>query len=210
MNKFAIFKKSKKFYWSTNKIYYCSLFSLLAIGYVVEKIFKPIGLFFQYSVIAGIFIGIFYKIKNFTKTESLRGTLEGDLIFEKESIVINNKPYPLDEINKIKISNDDYIGKLINYTRGNVGPALSNGTNNYLVIFLKSKETVKISFELINSNDFQKIKKPLIEYYLREKIDFEELKYILGEKSRSDIQELHEEISKIRDHNKSLLSLSAP
>lgn len=210
MNKFAIFKKSKKIYWSTNKIYYCSLFSLLAIGYVVEKIFKPIGLFFQYSVVAGMFIGIFYKIKNFTKTESLRGTLEGDLIFEKESIVINNKPYPLDEINKIKISNDDYIGKLIHTSKGQIGPALSNGTNNSLILFLKSKETVKISFELINSNDFQKIKKPLIEYYLREKIDFEELKYILGEKSRSDIQELHEEISKIRDHNKSLINNLAP
>ena len=210
MNKFAIFKKSKKFYWSTNKIYYCALFSLLGIGYITEKIFKPIGLFFQYSAVVGMFVGIFYKFKGFTEIEPLRGILEGELIFEKESITINNKPYSLDEINKIKISNDDYIGKLIHTSKGQIGPALSNGINNSLILFLKSKETVKISFELINSNDFQKIKKTLIEYHLREKIDFEELKYILGEKSRSDIQELHEEISKIRDHNKSLLNNSAP
>jgi len=154
--------------------------------------------------------GIFLKLKGLIEIEPLRSTLEGDLIFEKESIVINNKPYSLDEINKIKISNDDYIGKLIHTSKGQIGPALSNGTNNSLILFLKSKETVKISFELINSNDFQKIKKTLIEYYLREKIDFEELKYILGEKSRSDIQELHEEISKIRDHNKSLINNLTP
>jgi hypothetical protein len=200
MNKFAIFKKSDKFYWSINKIYYCSLFSLLGLGYILEKIFKPIGLFFLYSAV----IGIYLKIKNLFEIEPLRGTLEGNLIFEKESIIIINKHYPLDDINKIKISNDDYTGKLINYTKGNIGPALSNGTNNSIVIFLKSKETIQIQFELINSNDFQKIKPILIEYYLKGKIDFDELTYVLGEKSSSDIRELKEEINKIRNTKKTL------
>jgi len=200
MNKFAIFKKSDKFYWSINKIYYCSLFSLLGLGYILEKIFKPIGLFFLYSAV----IGIYLKIKNLFEIEPLRGTLEGNLIFEKESIIIINKHYPLDDINKIKISNDDYTGKLINYTKGNIGPALSNGTNNSIVIFLKSKETIQIQFELINSNNFQKIKPILIEYYLKGKIDFDELTYVLGEKSSSDIRELKEEINKIRNTKKTL------
>ena len=210
MNKFAIFKKSDKFYWSINKIYYCVLFSIIGLSYIFGK-FLNLGDFTSpWLAVIVMIAGIFLKLKGLIEIEPLRSTLEGDLIFEKESIVINNKPYSLDEINKIKISNDDYIGKLIHTSKGQIGPALSNGTNNSLILFLKSKETVKISFELINSNDFQKIKKTLIEYYLREKIDFEELKYILGEKSRSDIQELHEEISKIRDHNKSLINNLTP
>jgi len=209
VNKFAIFKKSKKFYWSTNKIYYCTLFSLLGIGYITEKIFKPIGLFFQYSAVAGMFVGIFYKFKGFTEIEPLRGILEGELIFEKESITINEKPFSLDEINTIKISNDDYRGKLIHTSKGHIGPALSNGTNNSIVLFLKSKETMKIDFELINSNDFQNIKPILIEYYLKRKIDFEELVYVLGEKSRSDLKELHEEIAKIKNQNETSQNLSS-
>lgn len=199
MNKFAIFKKSKNFYWSTNKIYYCTLFSLLGAGFVAKKIYEPISPLFLWTGFIAIGIGFFLKIKGFTEIEPLRGTLEGDLIFEKDSIIIENKHYLLDEINKIKISNDDYIGKSINYFKENVGPALSNGTNNYLVIFLKSKEPIKVFFELINSNDFQKIKPILIEYYLKKKIDFDEMTYVLGEKSSSDLRELKEEISKIRN-----------
>lgn len=204
MNKFAIFKKSKKFYWSTNKIYYCTLFSLLGLGYISDKLSNPTDYPFQWIIITTMLLGLFFKFKGFTEIEPLRGTLEGDLIFEKDSIIIDNKLYTLDEIDKIKISNDDYRSKLINISKGNIGPALSNGTNNYLVIFLKSKETIKIFFELINSNDFQKIKPILIEYYLKKKIDFEELKYVLGEKSRSDIRELQEEIKKIQDSKTNL------
>ncbi|MGM8361680.1 hypothetical protein ACSV4D_07185 [Flavobacterium sp. ARAG 55.4] len=201
MNKFAIFKKTKKIYWSTNKIYYCTLFSLLGLGYVSEKIFKPIGLIFQWSALVSMFIGIFYKFKGFTEIEPVRGTLGGNLIFEKDSIIIDDIHYSLDEINKIKISNDDYIGKLIYTSKGHIGPALSNGTNNYLIIFFKSKEPIKVFFELINSNDFQKIKPILIEYYLKKKIDFDEMTYVLGEKSRSDLQEFKKDIEKIRDSN---------
>ncbi|MFA9187312.1 hypothetical protein AAGV33_02720 [Flavobacterium sp. FBOR7N2.3] len=204
MNKFAIFKKSKKFYWSINKIYYCVLFSIIGFSYIFGKLLNLVDLTFLWLAVIVMIAGIFLKLKSLTEIEPLRGILEGELVFEKEFIIIDNKQYSLYEINSIKISNDDYIGKLINYTRGNVGPALSNGTNNYLVIFLKSKAPIKIFFELINSNDFQKTKPILIEYYIKKKIDFEELKYVLGEKSRSDIQELKEEIKKTQDSKTNL------
>lgn len=199
MIKFAIFKKSNKFYWSTNKIYYCTLFSLLGTGFVAKKIYEPISPFFLWPGFIVMIIGIYLKIKNLFEIEPLRGILDGELIFEKESIIINNKHYSLNEINKIKISNNDYIGMSINYFKENIGPALSNGTNNSLVIFLKSKKPIEIFFELVNSNDFQKIKPILIEYYLKGKMDFEEITSVLGEKNSSDLRELKEEISKIRN-----------
>jgi hypothetical protein len=197
MNKFSIFKESKEFYWSVNKIYYCALFSILGLGYISQQIFKPTEFFFQWLAIIGMIIGLIFKFKGITQIEPLRGKLDGYLVFEKESMNIDGKLYPLNEINKIKISNDDYSGKLIHTSKGNIGPALSNGTNNSIIIFFNSKQTIQVLFELINSNDFQNIKLILIEYYLREKIDFEELTNVLGAKSSSEIRELKDEITKV-------------
>jgi hypothetical protein len=197
MNRFSIFIKSKKNYWSVNKIYYCALFSILGLGYISQQILKPTELFFQWLAIIGMIIGLILKFKGLTQIEPIRGKLEGYLVFEKESINIDGKLYLLDEIKKIRLTNDDYSGKLINTSKGNIGPALSNGTNNSIIIFLSSKETIQSHFELINSNDFQNIKTILLEYYLKEKIDFDELKNLLGVKNREETRELKEEITKI-------------
>ena len=197
MNRFSIFIKSKKNYWSVNKIYYCALFSILGLGYISQQILKPTELFFPWLAIIGMIIGLILKFKGLTQIEPIRGKLEGYLVFEKESINIDGKLYLLDEIKKIRLTNDDYSGKLINTSKGNIGPALSNGTNNSIIIFLTSKETIQSHFELINSNDFQNIKTILIEYYLKEKIDFDELKNLLGVKNREETRELKEEITEI-------------
>ena len=197
MNRFSIFKKSKNIYWSVNKIYYCTLFSILGLGYISQQILKPTELFFQWLSIIGMIIGLILKFKGFTQIEPIRGKLEGYLVFEKESINVDGKLYSLDEINKIRLTNDDYSGKLIHTSKGNIGPALSNGTNNSIIIFLKSKETIQSHFELINSNDFQNIKTILIEYYLKGKIDFDELRNLLGAKNRAETKELKEEITEI-------------
>jgi hypothetical protein len=169
----------------------------LGLGYISQQIFKPTEFFFQWLAIIGMIIGLIFKFKGITQIEPLRGKLDGYLVFEKESMNIDGKLYPLNEINKIKISNDDYSGKLIHTSKGNIGPALSNGTNNSIIIFLKSKETIYVLFELINSNDFQNIRPILIEYYLKGKIDFDEIKNLLGAKSSSEIRELKDEIAEI-------------
>ena len=197
MNRFSIFIKSKKIYWSINKIYYCALFLILGLNYISQQILKPTELFFQWLAIIGMIIGLILKFNGLTQIEPIRGKLEGYLVFEKESINIDGKLYLLDEIKKIRLTNDDYSGKLINTSKGNIGPALSNGTNNSIIIFLTSKETIQSHFELINSNDFQNIKTILLEYYLKEKIDFDELKNLLGVKKREEIRELKEEVTEI-------------
>ncbi|MBU2062340.1 MAG: hypothetical protein KKH44_10890 [Bacteroidetes bacterium] len=197
MNKFSIFKKTKKIYWSVNKIYYCALFSILGLGYISQQILKPTELFFQWLAIIGMIIGLIFKFKGFTQVEPIRGKLEGNLIFEKESISVDGKLYVLNEISKIRLTNDDYSGKLIHISKGNIGPALSNGTNNSIIIFLKSEETIQSNFELINSNDFQNIKTILITYYLKGKIDFDELRNLLGAKNCAETRELREEVTEI-------------
>lgn len=201
-NKFALFKKSDKFYWSYNKIIYSIL--LICLGIIL---FKQKILNLEYNSFDKIFIwltifvfvcGLVLKFINSTKVEPMCGSLEGYLSFEKEFINVNEKIYLLEKIDKIQISNEDYLGKLVNISKGNFDPALSNGTNNFIIIFLESNETKKYQFELINSNDFQNVRTTLIEYYIKKKIDFWELASILGEKSTSEIAELTKEIEIIK------------
>lgn len=202
MDKFALFKKSNKFYWSYNKIIYSILFLLCSIMLFKEKVITMeenfFDKFFIWVTIFVFFCGLVSKFIGLTKIEPLRGNLEGYLTFEKEFININEKIYLLEKIKTIQISNDDYSGKLIHTSSGNLGPALSNGTNNFIIIFLEGGKTKKHQFELINSNDFQNVRTILIEYYLKRKIEFWELANVLGEKSSSEIRDLKIEIDEIK------------
>jgi hypothetical protein len=134
----------------------------------------------------------------FGKYEPIRGKLLGYLIFEKDKLTICDEIYPIETIRNIKIDNDDYSGKLVNTSKGNLGPALSNGTRNYIIVYFESGESKRHQFELINSDDFQKVRKELISYYLIGKIEFDEITNVLGEKSRSEIAELKIEIENER------------
>lgn len=201
MYKFALFKKSSKFYWSENKIIYAILFFSCGIMLFKQKALNieenSLDKFFIGLTLFVFFCGLISKFIGLTKVEHLRGNLEGYLTFENDFININEEIYLLEKINSIQISNDDYIGKLVHTSSGNLGPALSNGTNNFIIIFLKSGETKKYQFELINSNDFQNVRTILIQYHLKRKIDFWELANVLGEKSSSEIRDLKIEIEKI-------------
>lgn len=158
MQKFILFKKTKTFYWTTNKIYYCILLSVIGLSFIAHELFHLAETKMQWLIITNLLIGLVLKFRGLIQIEPLRGTLEGSLIFDTDSITIGEKSYLLQEINKIQIENDDYSGKLIHTSKGNIGAALSNGTNNYIVLFLKSKETKKYQFELLNSNDFQNVR----------------------------------------------------
>lgn len=201
MQKFSLFKKSKKFYWSTNKIIYsilffCCLIMLfkLKVLNIVENQFDKVFIWIPIGIFC---FGLVLKLNNMSKSESLHGNLEGYLSFENDFIKVNEEIILIEKIRNIQISNNDYIGKLVNFSKGNFGPALSNGTNNFIIIFLESGKTIKYQFEMINSDDFQKIRKTLIDYYIQKKIDFWELANVLEEKSSEEIAELTKEIEEI-------------
>ncbi len=198
--KFSIYKKSRKFYWTAEKIIYITMLSSLAIGFIIDKAFKFENSYFN-KIFIGIALlafcsGIINKFIGFTQIEKLEGVLDGCLVFKTNSIEIENNNFQLNEIKRIEIYNDDYRGKLIHTSSGNLGPALSNGTRNYIILFLISGEQIKVNFELINSDDFQKIRTELINYHVNSKIDFWSLANILGEKSSKETSELTEEINK--------------
>ncbi|EJG02533.1 hypothetical protein [Flavobacterium sp. F52] len=203
MPKFSIYTKSNKFHWSPEIITYSILFFCCGV-----MLFKQEVLNLEHNFIDEIFIwftvgtfmfGAILKFYNLNKTEPLRGKFEGYLSFEKESITVGNEIYPIERIRKIQISNDDYVGRLAHISSGNLGPALSNGTNNFVIIYFESGTSKRYDFELINSDDFQKVRETLICYHLIGKIDYWELANVLGEKSTSEIRSLTDEINTKRD-----------
>ena len=205
MQKFSLFVESNKLYWSTNKIFYSSLFLCIGVLFIKKEVLKleEESLFdtiFKFLGIATMIIGLICMFRGFTQIKPLRGKLDGYLIFNNENICIKDEIIPISEIKKIQISNNDYRG-LLGSVKGNFGPALSNGTNNSIVIYLERGQTKKYWFELINSNDFQNIRNILIEYHLHGKIDFWELADVLGEKSTSEVRDFKEEILN-KKHNR--------
>jgi hypothetical protein len=153
---------------------------------------------FIWLAVSAFMFGVILKFYNLGKFEPIRGVFQGYLSFEMEKITVCDEIYQIEKIRKIKIYNDDYSGKLVNTSKGNLGPALSNGTRNFILIYFESGEPKRHQFVLNNSDDFQKTRQELINYYLLGKIDFDEVANILGEKSRSEVAEFKIEIGKVR------------
>jgi hypothetical protein len=163
-------------------------------GSVIEKNFLN-------NFILGIMLltfacGIILGLIGIPKTEPLQGELDGFLTFEMDSIQIHNEIFYFEKIRNIEISNDDYYGKLVGNTKGNFNSPRSNGVSNYIKIKLYSGEFKTCNYEMYNSDDFQKVRSELINYYLNGKIEFENLANVLGEKSQREIEEFKLEVEK--------------
>jgi hypothetical protein len=158
----------------------------------LEKNF--IDVTFSSLAVSAILFGVILKFYNLSKCEPIRGIILGYLSFEKDKITVCDEIYSIQKIRNIKISNDDYSGKLVHTSSGNLGPALSNGTRNFIIIYFESGESKRHEFVQINSNDFQKVRQELIYYYHLGKIDFDDVANVLGEKSRNEIKEFKLEI----------------
>lgn len=201
MPKFELFEKSNKMYWSINTIIYSIFFFLFSLLFIKDNFLLMKESSFDKGVygllIFTMLFGLILKIMNYSKMEHLRGKLYGYLVFDESFIQVKQEIIPLDTINNIKISNTDYIGKLINVSSGNFGPALSNGTRNFLILYFETGKPKQYQFQLINSNDFQDLRTLLIHYFIKRKIEFWELAQILGERSCNETTALTKEIEEI-------------
>ena len=182
MQRFEIYHKSKKYNLTNNKVFY----SCFLVGVTSVMFGNIIGLKEVYLNAAGYFgfvgyaIGILARGIGFFIRQPLRGTLDGFIELNMSGIKIDQKYYPLSEIKKINISNDDYYGKRINLNRLNLNSTISNGVNNELEITLNSGAIEKCYFQLYYPDDLQKNKNELINYYKAEKLEIDILTNTLG------------------------------
>ncbi|MFH6999972.1 hypothetical protein ACHRVZ_18770 [Flavobacterium sp. FlaQc-57] len=200
MQRFNIYKKSKKFHWSNTLIIFTLILSLYIISLIKQNFFNPEkGLFEDVimKLMLGLFILVFIlKTIGLTKPKAINGEFSGFLEFYEDYIIIDQEKFKINEIKSIEISNDDYYGKPDAIT--GFEPSLSNGTNNQILLRFKSGITKSYNFELYNEYDMEKVEEELFYYYSKGKIDFFELAKILRIKSKTEIEEFRNKISLLK------------
>ena len=183
MKRYSIFIRSKKFYWSNDRIVLPIILSCAAILLIKSKVLKlesnRFDDFLVLLLFAAFCIGILLKLFRIAKPDPLPGTLDGFLAFEPGRIVAGEMVYNLDEIEKVRITNDDYYGKMKGRHRG-FNSGLSNGVDNLCEITLADGIIHRYNYELYYPNDLQKSRDALIGYYRAGKMDFGNLTRILA------------------------------
>ncbi len=191
MQRFSIYHKSKSFHPTTNQVLYSFNLLVLSIWIFLEKIVKTE----QFTSVLGWLVAISWTLAVFAmlvgaiKAPPLRGRLDGFISFEKDKITVDKEVFNLINIKKIKITNDDYYGKIKTLGRGNFNSSFSNGVDNEILIELHSAQVKVYNFEIYNSADFQKVKPELISYYLEGKLEFYNLTNLLGYEKTDEISD---------------------
>lgn len=200
MQRFNIYKKSKKIHWSNTLIIIALMLCLYIVYLAKQHFFNPEkGLFEDVimKLMFGLFIlGFVLKTIGLTKAKTINGELNGFLEFYKDYIIINQEEFKIDEIKSIEISNNDYYGKPDGLS--GFDSSLSNGIHNQILLRFNSGISKTYNFELYNEYDMEKVEEELFYYYSKGKIDFFELAKILKIKSKTEIEEFRNKISLLK------------
>lgn len=200
MQKFAIFKKTNTFYWTKNRAIYTILISYIIMIFINQKLLhiesNIVEMIFGISGIIMVFIFLILTLIGIARPDSLKGYLEGYIIFKPEEIEVGEESIPISGIKSIEISNDDYYGKIKIRSKGDFNSPVSNGVNNCVTITLLSNEQKKYHYQLLNAEDFQRVREELIHYYKYGKMTFENVCNVLGEESEKEIEEFRIEVSR--------------
>jgi len=146
-NSFQIFIPDyNKFTLSINLVYYplLAVFIILFLNLRLE----PYHSIINFILIFFAIIYIYLVATRTYRTKPIKGKLEGLILFEKESLVVNNIRIDISEIQSIELSVGDFMGELYwyNYRSPNLNGVASNGTNNWIEYCLKNGVNNKIFF----------------------------------------------------------------
>jgi hypothetical protein len=201
--KYKILTKSEKYYWTVNsRIYSILLLTILPV-FIKLNLFKNQNITFfdkslMFIMVATLFCGIVIGLSKFNKYKTLKGELISDLEFQKGKIIIGDKEYLLNEIQKIEINAFDFRGEINTY-RGNFDGNLSNGVNNLLKLYLANQIKLEINFQQIVKNEIRNEEEILIAYCNQNKLHYFNLLEILGINDYDEIQKFKKE--KLTIHN---------
>ncbi len=171
--KIYIKDKSLPFYkrWSISELLnWSSLFILLFSTcililneeYLDFKILETILKTICYISLFFFMISIFMRL---TEYETLNGILEGEISFEKDSLIINNTVFNFAEIKDFNINFDDVYGNLTGNSK--VGPMFSQGLKNS-ISFYHDSNFIQIFYQLKTENQVSALKQDLYFYIIQE------------------------------------------
>lgn len=190
--KYKILTKSKKFYWTVNsRIYSILLLTTLPV-FIKLNLFKNQNVTFLDKLLILIILITFFSaliigLSKLNMYRTLKGELISDLEFQKHKIIIGDKEYLLDEIQKIEINAFDFKGAIKTY-KGNFDGNLSNGVDNLLKLYLTNQNKIELNFQQIIKNEIRNEEEILINYCNLNKLDYLNLLEILNINDYDDIQ----------------------
>jgi len=162
-----------------------TLITILGGFFGREGTLDLVGLFVFFF---GFCLVVFFNFFRMKSTQNLKGELSGQIEFNADHIRINNKVFPISQIESLKLNATDYIGKrdssLFEFNLTD-----STGTHNWCSLHLKDGQKIKTYFQIQNKDDFSKLENELIQYYHAGKIPWLELIKALQLETYQEVQE---------------------
>jgi hypothetical protein len=194
--KYKILTKTKKFYWTIDSLYFTvtgvtiGLFfiKLMILG---EEVATIIDKFLLSILLIMHIVTLIYGFYKFNKYVTLKGELLYDLEFQKDKIIISNKEYYLDTIEKLEITAFDFKG--LRTGNKSFDGSLSNGVDNILKLYLKDNNKIEINFQQKTKNEIRNEELILIHYTNMKKLHYLTLLDIFGINDYDEIQKYKKE-----------------
>ena len=104
------------------------------------------------DIILGIdvFVIIYFLGQSYWSYEPLDGIMQGTIVFNGDSIVVNEKVYDLKMISKLDFAFNDYYGMM--YWMRSFNPRLSQGVDNFVEFKDSSQQIIRIYFRMPGKN----------------------------------------------------------
>ncbi|WP_299823923.1 hypothetical protein [uncultured Pontibacter sp.] len=174
MEKLEIYHPDK-FYPSRTFIIYSTVVLLLFLSFILQEFgFDHNTAIFDGVVYLALFCficGMVIKLFSLGKYKPLYGKLSGEIHFLKDSIRIQEEIIPIDKVEKIEFKGSDWLG-LFEPNRFSLENGLSNGTKNWLIVYLNDSSQRKIRFQKFEACQLALFQEVLLEYYVNGKISY--------------------------------------
>lgn len=154
---FTIFiPDEKKFHLTPNWIVYGLWFTTIGFFWLFDSYFPGHDEFRAVAAICVGLISLYFLITSFFKFEPLNGTLSGRIIFEKDSIVINDKTFELKDIKKLDFVFGDYYEERSGSGRG-FSPKIYQGVRNSVTFTDATNQAQAVYFQMMGKHSYMSL-----------------------------------------------------
>lgn len=197
---FKIYIPLKKFYRSNDFVAYLlvgfgilSVISFAISNSIGKNLALIIGIAFLSCMMLMFLVCIALAIRAIFRYQTLYGDLDGQVIFNSDNVVVNEKAFTLSEIEKITFSLIDYRGMYIG-RQGGIDGRKSQGVENTFSLHISDNE-LTYQFQLLYKGQIKEIREQLISYHLAGKLHFLHLIDLLGITKYEDIQKFKQQLA---------------
>lgn len=175
---FSIYKPYG-FYWTRTFISYAFIAGVVLLILTLKHLVgvpqsHPIYSYLSFAIVLPGIYHLLLSVLVVNKYRSLKGTLEGHIIFSKDAIEIGDIVYPLSAIRYIVFEGTDWLGDertdrgFSNFFEN----TLSQGVDNTLMLHLLDGQVVRTRFQKLFACELRNVEDTILHYYLHNKLTY--------------------------------------